>query len=107
MQKIKSLTNRALKNELFSLNQLVKFSTKGDGKNLIKQYIADKKLNVTLKDITVGNLAEVMTDNIRFKRAKNEQTGKLELTNEKRTKFSTWHILSLIDKLSEANTVQK
>lgn len=103
----KSEANKALKNELFSLNQLVKFSTKGDGKELIKQYISDKKLNVTLKELTVANLNEVMTDNIRFKRAKNEKTGKFELTTEKRTKFSTWHILSLIDKLSESNTVQK
>tara|TARA_S200002703_G_scaffold114922_1_gene100477 strand:- start:235 stop:558 length:324 start_codon:yes stop_codon:yes gene_type:complete len=106
MQNSKVTTNQKLKKELFSLNQLVKFSTKGDGKEYIKTYISEKKLNVTLKELTVANLAGVMTDNVKFTRKKNIETGKFELTNEKRVKFSTWHILTLIDKLSEKNTMQ-
>lgn len=100
MKTLKQSTNASLKAELFSLNQLVKFATKGDGKGLIKEYIKTK--NVTLNELTVSNLVSVMPENIKFKRAKNEQTGKFELTTEKRVKFSTWHILTLIDKLEQS-----
>ena len=40
MKTLKSQINNNLKKELFSLNQLVKFATKGDGKEYIKTYIA-------------------------------------------------------------------
>lgn len=100
MKTLKQTTNANLKAELFSLNQLVKFATKGDGKELIKEYIKTK--NVTFNELTVSNLIAVMPENIKFKRAKNEQTGKFELTTEKRVKFSTWHILTLIDKLEQS-----
>jgi hypothetical protein len=91
----KSQINNSLKNELFSLNQLVKFATKGDGKQYIQEYIKGKK--VTLKDITIANLAPVMLENLKFTRVKNQETGKFELTKEKRTKFSFWAVLTLID----------
>ena len=92
---LKSQINNSLKNELFSLNQLVKFATKGDGKQYIQEYIKGKK--TTLKELTVSNLAPVMSENLKFTRVKNEQTGKFELTKEKRTKFSFWAVLTLID----------
>jgi len=44
MKTLKSQINSKLKNELLSLNQLVKFATKGDGKEFIKEYISKKKL---------------------------------------------------------------
>ena len=91
----KSQINNSLKNELFSLNQLVKFATKGDGKQYIQEYIKGKK--VTLKDITIANLAPVMLENLKFTRVKNQETGKFELTKEKRTKFSFWVVLTLVD----------
>lgn len=99
METIKSKINSELKKELFSLNQLVKFATKGDGKEKIKEYIKEK--NVTLSEITVSNLVAVMPENIKFKREKNKD-GKFELTSEKRVKFSLWHILTLIDKYEQS-----
>ena len=92
---LKSQINNNLKKELFSLNQLVKFATKGDGKQYIQEYIKGKK--VTLKDITIANLAPVMPENLKFTRVKNQETGKFEKTTENRTKFSFWAVLTLID----------
>ncbi len=99
MKTLKSQINNNLKKELFSLNQLVKFATKGDGKEYIKTYIAKK--NVTISEITIANLVNVMPENLKFTRVKNEQTGKFELTIEKRTKFSFWTVLTLIDKFEQ------
>ena len=73
---LKSQINNSLKNELFSLNQLVKFATKGDGKQYIQEYIKGKK--TTLKELTVANLAPVMSENLKFTRVKNEQLSYLK-----------------------------
>lgn len=98
MKTLKQTTNDNLKAELFSLNQLVKFATKQEGKKLITDFIKGQK-KVTLKDITVSNLLKVMPDNIKFERKKVD--GVFIQTSNLRVKFSTWHLLTLIEKLDK------
>ncbi len=100
MKTLKSQINSKLKNELLSLNQLVKFATKGDGKEFIKEYITKK--NVTIKEVTVSNLVAVMPENLKFTKVKNAETGIFELSTERRTKFSFWAVLTLIDKFEQS-----
>ena len=99
MKSLKSTTNGNLKKEMFSLNQLIKFATKGDGKQYIKEYIKEK--DVLLNEITVANLVDVMPDNIRYIKEKNTD-GVFVLTDKPRVKFSFWALLTLIDKLEQS-----
>jgi len=100
MKTLKSQINSKLKNELLSLNQLVKFATKGDGKEFIKEYISKK--NVTFKEITIANLTPFMKDSEKVLKTKNPKTGKFELTTEKKSKFSTHYVLTLTDRLEQS-----
>lgn len=100
MKTLKSQINQNLKKELFSLNQLVKFATKGDGKEYTKEYIKSK--NVTLSEITIANLTPLMRESEKVLKTKNPKTGKFELTNEKKTKFSTHYVLTLIDRFEQS-----
>lgn len=100
MKTLKSQINQNLKKELFSLNQLVKFATKGDGKQYIQEYIKSK--NVTLKEITIANLTPLMRESEKVLKTKNAETGKFELTTEKKTKFSTHYVLTLIDRFEQS-----
>ena len=97
MTNLKSTINNNLKADLFSLNQLVKYSTKGDGKKYIATYIAKK--DISIKEITVASLLSVMNDNDKFTRVL--KNGKFQLTKTPKTKFSLWSILTLIDRLSK------
>jgi len=97
MKNLKSTTNNNLKADLFSLNQLVKYCTKGDGKKYIVEYIV--KRDITMSKITVSNLLTVMNDNDKFTKVLKD--GKFKLTQTPKTKFNFWAILTLIDRLSK------
>lgn len=99
--KVRTETAKALENRTFSLNQIVKFVTKGDGKAVFKDYLSTRK-NLILADITVSNIVANLTDKQRFKTRKNPATGKFEPTTEKREKFTYSMLLSACDRLNKA-----
>ena len=91
----KVLTNRVLTNELFSLNQLVKFMSKGDGLAGTEKHLTDSANLVKVEDITVKNIIAYLPERMLYKCAK--YNGKMVITSEKRELFKPWHLLTAID----------
>ena len=99
----KVTANKALNNELFSLNQLVKFMTKGDGLTSVETYLIEKATMVTFADITVKNIVTYLPARMLYKCEKYQ--GKMVITDEKRERFTPWALLTAIDAM-QADRVQ-
>ena len=91
----KVTANKVLTNELFSLNQLVKFMTKGDGLTGTNKHLVDSANLVTVDDITVKNIIAYLPERMLYKCSKYE--GKMVITSEKRELFKPWALLTAID----------
>ena len=91
----KVTTNRVLTNELYSLNQLVKFMTKGDGLAATTKHLVDSANLVKVEDITVKNIIAYLPKRMLYKCTKYQ--GKMVITNEKRELFKPWALLTAID----------
>ena len=91
----KVTANKVLTNELFSLNQLVKFMTKGDGLTSVETYLIEKATKVALSDISVKNIATYLPARMLYKCEKYQ--GKMVITSEKRERFTPWALLTAID----------
>jgi len=94
-QSSKVTTNKVLTNELFSLNQLVKFMTKGDGLPATKKHLVNSANLVKVEDITVKNIVTYLPARMLYKCEKRE--GRMIITDEKRELFKPWALLTAID----------